>query len=61
MPSLQLRKKVPSTALAAEAMTKHRMAHNVKNAPLSLMGLPLFTFQSMKKMSACSSEGVCFR
>jgi hypothetical protein len=40
MPSLQLRKRAPSLALAAEATTKRMLAHKVKNVPLSLIGLP---------------------
>ncbi len=36
-------------ALVAGATTKQRMAHKVKNALLSLMGLPSFAFQPMKK------------
>ncbi len=49
MPSLQFRNRAPSSASAAEAMMKQRMAHKVKKAPLSLMGLPSFAFQPMKK------------
>ena len=49
MPSLQFRKRAPSSASAAEATTKRRMAHNVKNAPFNLMGLPSFGVHPMKK------------
>jgi hypothetical protein len=49
MPSLQLRNRAPSLASAAEATTTQRMAHKVKKAPLSLMGLLSFAFQPMKK------------
>jgi hypothetical protein len=38
MPSLQFKKRAPSSASAAEATTKRRMAHKVKNAPFNLMG-----------------------
>ncbi len=36
---LQLRNRAPSLASAAEATTKRKMAHEVKNAPFNLMGL----------------------
>jgi hypothetical protein len=49
MPSLQLRKRVPSLALVAEVTMKQRKAHKVKNALLSLMGLPFFAFRPMEK------------
>ncbi len=49
MPSLQFKKRAPSSASAAEAMTKRRMAHNVKNAPFNLMGSPSLGVQPMKK------------
>jgi hypothetical protein len=49
MPSLQFRNRAPSLASVAEATTKQRMAHKVKKAPLSLMGLPSFAFHPMKK------------
>jgi hypothetical protein len=46
---LQLRNRAPSLALAAEATTKHKMAHKVKNAPFNLMGLVGLARQPMKK------------
>ncbi len=49
MPSLQFKKRVPSSASVADAMTNRSMAHNVKNAPLNLMGLPSLGGQPMKK------------
>jgi hypothetical protein len=49
MPSLQFRKRAPSSASAAEAMTKQRIAHSVKNAPFNFMGPPLLGVQPMKK------------
>ena len=49
MPSLQFKKRAPSSASAADARTNQRMAHNVKNAPFNLMGLPSLGDQPMKK------------
>ncbi len=49
MPSLQFKKRAPSSASAAEATTKRRIAHNVKNAPFNFMGLPSLGVQPMKK------------
>ncbi len=49
MPTLQLRNRAPSLASAAKGTTKQRMAHQVENALLGLMGLPSFAFQPMKK------------
>jgi hypothetical protein len=49
MPSLQFKKRAPSSASAADATTKRRIAHNVKNAPLSWMGLPFLGDHPMKK------------
>ncbi len=40
---------MPSSASAADATTKRRMAHNVKNAPFNMMGLPSVGVQPMKK------------
>ncbi len=56
MPTLQLRNRAPSLALAAKGLTKQRMAHKVENAPLGLMGLPSFAFQPMKK---CPHAPLC--
>jgi hypothetical protein len=47
MPSLQFKKRAPSSASAAEATTKRRMAHNVKNAPFNLMGSPSLGVQGI--------------
>ncbi len=49
MPSLQFKKRSPSSASTAEATTKQRMAQNVKNAPFYLMGSPSLGIQPMKK------------
>ncbi len=49
MPSLQLKKRAPSSASVAEATTKRRIAHSVKNAPFNFMGSPLLGVQPMKK------------
>ncbi len=49
MPSLQLKKRAPSLAFAAEATTNRRIAHNVKNAPFNLMRSPSFGEHPMKK------------
>ena len=49
MPSLQFKKRAPSSASAAEATTKQRMAHKVKNAPFNLMGSPSLGVQPIKK------------
>ncbi len=46
---LQLRKKAPSLAFAAEATTKRNIAHRVKKAPFNLMGLVGSARQPMKK------------
>jgi hypothetical protein len=46
---LQLRNRALSSALAAEATMKHKMAHKVKNAPFNLMGLVGLARQHMKK------------
>jgi hypothetical protein len=48
MPSLQLRKRVPSLAPAADVKTKWKIAHKVKNAPFTLMGSSSFAVQPMK-------------
>ena len=49
IPLLQFKKRAPSSASAADARTNQRMAHNVKNAPFSMMGLPSLGDQPMKK------------
>ncbi len=49
MPSLQFKKRAPSSASTAEATTKQRMAHKVKNAPFNLMGSPSLGVQPIKK------------
>ncbi len=49
IPSLQLRKRAPSLASAAEATMNHKMAHKVKNAPFDCMGLPSLGDQPIKK------------
>ena len=49
IPSLQFKKRAPSSASAADAMTNQRMAHNVKKAPFNLMGSPSLGDQLMKK------------
>jgi hypothetical protein len=49
MPSLQLKKRAPSLALAADLTTKQRMAHKVKNAPFSLIGSLSFVSHPMNK------------
>ena len=49
IPSLQLRKRAPSLASAAEATTNRRMVHNVKNAPFNLIGSPSLGDHPMKK------------
>ncbi len=46
---LQLRKRAPSLASAAEAIMKRNIAHRVKKAPFNLMGLVGSARQSMKK------------
>ncbi len=46
---LQLRKRAPSSASAAEATTKRKTAQSVKNAPLSLIGFVASGFHPMKK------------
>jgi hypothetical protein len=42
IPSLQFRKRAPSSVSAMEETMKRKMAHSVKNAPLSWIGLPSF-------------------
>ena len=49
IPSLQLRKRAPSSASAADATTKRRMVHNVKNTPFNLIGSPSLGDHPMKK------------
>ncbi len=49
IPSLQLRNRAPSSALAADATTKQSMVHSVKNGPLNLMGSPSFGSHPKKK------------
>ena len=46
---LQLRKRAPSSASAAEATTKRKTAQSVKNASLSLIGFVASGFHPMKK------------
>jgi hypothetical protein len=46
---LQLRKRAPSLASTAEAMTKRNIAHRVKKALFNLMGLVGSVRQPMKK------------
>jgi hypothetical protein len=46
---LQLRKSVPSLALAVEGTTNCNIAHRVKNAPFNLMGFVGSERQPMKK------------
>ncbi len=46
---LQLRKRAPSLAFAAEATTKRNIAHRVNKAPFNLMGLVESACQPMKK------------
>ena len=49
MPSLQLRKRAPSSASAAEATTNRRIVHKVKKAPLGQMGSPSMGDHPIKK------------
>jgi hypothetical protein len=49
IPSLQLRNRAPSSALATDATTKRSMVHSVKNCPFSLMGSPSFGSHPKKK------------
>ncbi len=49
MPSWQLRKSAPSLASTADATTNCKIAHNVWNAPFSLMGFPSRGKDPMKK------------
>jgi hypothetical protein len=55
---LQLRKRAPSLALAADAdaTTKRKIAHKVKNAPLNLMGFDGSGHHPMKK---CPHARLC--
>ncbi len=60
IPSLQFKKRAPSLALAADAMTNLRMAHKVKSALFNLMGLPSDGVEPIKKcpqalLWACAS------
>jgi hypothetical protein len=48
MPSLQFKKRAPSSASAAEATTKQRITLSVKNAPFNFMGSPSLGVQPMK-------------
>jgi hypothetical protein len=47
---LQLKKSVPSSALAAEATTNRKFAHRVKNTPFNLMGFVGSECQPIKKI-----------
>ncbi len=47
---LQLRKRAPSLASAAEATTKRNIAHRVKKAPFNLMGLVGSAHQPIKNV-----------
>jgi hypothetical protein len=38
IPSLQFKKRLPSLASAAEATTKHSIAHSMKTVPFNLIG-----------------------
>jgi hypothetical protein len=49
IPSLQLKKRVPSFASAAEATTKRNMAHKVKKAPFDRMQLLTLGDHPIKK------------
>ena len=49
IPSWQLRNNAPNSASAADATTNRSIAHNVWNAPFSLMGLPSVGNAPMKK------------
>ncbi len=49
IPSWQLRNNAPNSASAADATTNRTIAHNVWNAPFSLMGLPSIGNVPMKK------------
>jgi hypothetical protein len=53
------RKRALSLAWAADATMKRRMAHEVKNAPVSLMGLPSLVSHPMKKMPTHYASDVC--
>ncbi len=46
---LQLRNNAPSSASAADATTKHNIAHKVKKAPFNLMGLAGLGLHPMEK------------
>jgi hypothetical protein len=52
---LQFRKRALSSASAAEATTKCKIAQSVKNVPLSLIGLVASGFQPIKndRMPSC--------
>jgi len=49
IPSWQFRNKAPNLASAADATTNRSIAHNVWNAPFSLMGFPSIGNAPMKK------------
>ena len=46
---MQLRKSTPSSASTAEAMTKRKIAHSIKNAPFNRMGFLGSALQPIKK------------
>ena len=46
---LQLRNRAPSSASAAEATTKRKIAHSVKNTPFNFIGFVGLGFHPMKK------------
>ena len=48
-PSLQLRKRAPSSASAADETTNLSIAHKVKNAPFNLIGSPSIGIHPRKK------------
>jgi hypothetical protein len=61
IPSLQFKKRAPSLASAAEAMTNCRMAYKVKKCTIQFDGVAISWGQAHEKMSACSAVGIGFQ
>ena len=57
---LQLRNRAPSSDSAAEATTKRKIVHSVKNAPFNLIGFVGSGFHPMKKWPHALLCGLAF-
>jgi hypothetical protein len=57
---LQFRKRVPSSASAADVATNRKIEQRMNNAPFNVMSFVASGFHPMKKMATCMTVGIGF-